>query len=45
MLLSKRTQYGLRAMICFADTYERGFLQARELSHHEKLPPSSSSPF
>ena len=39
MLLSKRTQYGLRAMICFADAYERGFLQARELSHREKLPP------
>jgi len=39
MLLSKRTQYGLRAMICFADAYERGFLQSRELSHREKLPP------
>lgn len=39
MLLSKRTQYGLRALVCFADTYERGYLQARELSHREKLPP------
>jgi Rrf2 family protein len=39
MLLSKRTQYGLRAMVCFADAYERGFLQARELAHREKLPP------
>ena len=38
MLLSKRTQYGLRAMICFADAYERGYLQSRELSHREKLP-------
>ena len=39
MLLSKRTQYGLRAMICFADAYERGFLQAGENSPREKLPP------
>ena len=39
MLLSKRTQYGLRAMICFAEAYERGYLQSRELSHREKLPP------
>jgi Rrf2 family protein len=38
MLLSKRTQYGLRAMVYFADAYERGFLQAKELAHREKLP-------
>lgn len=39
MQLSKRTQYGLRALVCFADAYEHGFLQARELSAREKLPP------
>jgi Rrf2 family cysteine metabolism transcriptional repressor len=38
MLLSKRTQYGIRALVCFADAYERGFLQAKELSKREKLP-------
>src|ERR1041385_5027633 len=39
MLLSKRTQYGIRALVCFAEAYERGYLQARELSKREKLPP------
>ncbi|HVT79835.1 MAG TPA: Rrf2 family transcriptional regulator [Phycisphaerae bacterium] len=39
MQLSKRTQYGIRALICFADAYEGGFLQAKELSAREKLPP------
>jgi len=39
MQLSKRTQYGIRALICFADAYQRGFLQARELSQRENLPP------
>ena len=38
MQFSKRTQYGLRAMICLAHAYEHGFLQTRELSHREKLP-------
>ena len=38
MQLSKRTQYGLRALICFADAYEHGFLQTKELSAREKLP-------
>lgn len=38
MQLSKRTQYGLRAMICLADAYERGFLQTKELAAREKLP-------
>ncbi len=38
MQLSKRTQYGLRAMICLADAYERGYLQTRELAAREKLP-------
>ncbi len=39
MQLSKRTQYGIRALVCFADAYERGPLQAKELSAREKLPP------
>jgi Rrf2 family transcriptional regulator, cysteine metabolism repressor len=39
MQLSKRTQYGIRALVCFADAYERGHLQAKELSGREKLPP------
>ena len=38
MQLSKRTQYGIRAMICLADAYERGFLQTKELSSREQLP-------
>lgn len=38
MQLSKRTQYGLRAMICLADAYERGYLQTKELASREKLP-------
>ena len=38
MQLSKRAQYGLRAMICLADAYEQGFLQTKELAQREKLP-------
>ncbi len=38
MQLSKRTQYGLRAMICLADAYERGYLQTKELASREQLP-------
>ncbi len=38
MQLSKRTQYGIRALICLADAYERGYLQTKELSAREKLP-------
>ncbi|HVS73271.1 MAG TPA: Rrf2 family transcriptional regulator [Phycisphaerae bacterium] len=38
MQLSKRTQYGLRAVICLADAYERGYLQTKELASREKLP-------
>lgn len=38
MQLSKRTQYGLRAMICLADAYERGYLQTKELAAREGLP-------
>ena len=39
MQLSKRTQYGIRALVCFADAYEQGPLQAGELSRRERLPP------
>ena len=39
MELSKRTQYGIRALVCFADAYQQGHLQARELSKRERLPP------
>jgi len=38
MQLSKRTQYGLRALICLADAYQRGYLQTKELSAREHLP-------
>ena len=38
MQLSKRTQYGIRALVCFADAYEQGHLGARELSKRERLP-------
>jgi Rrf2 family protein len=38
MTLSKRTQYGLRALICLADAYEHGYLQTRELAAREQLP-------
>jgi len=38
MQLSKRTQYGLRAMICLADHYQRGYLQTKELAAREGLP-------
>jgi Rrf2 family cysteine metabolism transcriptional repressor len=38
MQLSKRTQYGLRALICLSDAYERGYLQTKELAEREKLP-------
>jgi Rrf2 family protein len=38
MILSKRTQYGLRALICLADAYEHGYLQTKELASREHLP-------
>ncbi|HEY4328442.1 MAG TPA: Rrf2 family transcriptional regulator [Phycisphaerae bacterium] len=38
MLLSKRTQYGIRALVCFAESYEQGYLQSKEISAREKLP-------
>ena len=38
MQLSKRTQYGIRAMICLCDAYPRGYIQTRELAARENLP-------
>jgi Rrf2 family protein len=38
MQLSKRTQYGIRALVCLAEGYDRGFLRAAELARREKLP-------
>ncbi|MGC8553069.1 MAG: RrF2 family transcriptional regulator [Phycisphaerae bacterium] len=38
MQLSKRTQYGIRAMVCLAESYARGYLQTRELASREGLP-------
>jgi Rrf2 family protein len=38
MLLSKRTQYGIRALVCLAENYPRGFVQAGALARREKLP-------
>ncbi len=38
MQLSKRTQYGLRAMVCLADAYQRGYLQTKALAAREGLP-------
>ncbi len=38
MRLSKRSEYGLRAAIQLAVTYERGFIQTREVSRRERLP-------
>ena len=39
MQLSKRTQYGIRALICLCEAYPRGFIQTRELAAREGLPP------
>ncbi len=38
MQLSKRTQYGIRAMVCLAENYNRGYLQTRELAAREGIP-------
>lgn len=38
MQLSKRTQYGIRAVVCLADSYQRGYLQTKELAAREGLP-------
>ena len=39
MQLSKRTQYGIRALICLCEAYPRGYIQTRELAAREALPP------
>lgn len=36
--LSKRTEYGLRAVVQLARLYTRGYVQSRDLSHSEDLP-------
>ena len=38
MKLSKRTQYGIRALICLCEAYPRGYIQTRELAAREGLP-------
>lgn len=38
MQLSKRTQYGIRALICLCEAYPRGYIQTRELAAREGLP-------
>ena len=38
MRLSKRTEYGLRAVVQLAQAWPRGFVQSRDLSQHEDLP-------
>jgi Rrf2 family protein len=38
MRLSKRSEYGLRAAIQLAASYQDGFVQTRELSRRENLP-------
>ncbi len=38
MQLSKRTQYGLRALVCLCEFYPKGYLQTRELAAREELP-------
>ncbi len=38
MQLSKRTQYGLRALVCLCEFYPKGYLQTRELAAREGLP-------
>ncbi|MGC8624657.1 MAG: RrF2 family transcriptional regulator [Phycisphaerae bacterium] len=39
MQLSKRTQYGIRALVCLCEAYPRGYIQTRELAAREGLPP------
>ena len=38
MRLSKRTEYGLRAIIQLARLWPRNFVQSKDLSHAESLP-------
>lgn len=38
MQLSKRAQYGLRAIICLADFYQHGYMLTREVAQREEIP-------
>mgnify|MGYP005839584035 FL=1 len=38
MRLSKRTEYGLRAVVQLAQVWPRGFVQSKDLARHEELP-------
>jgi Rrf2 family transcriptional regulator, cysteine metabolism repressor len=38
MRLSKRSEYGLRAVVQLAADFNRGFIQIRQISRREKLP-------
>ncbi len=38
MRLSKRTEYGLRAVVQLARLWPTGFIQSRDLAQHEDLP-------
>ncbi|HTV48186.1 MAG TPA: Rrf2 family transcriptional regulator [Phycisphaerae bacterium] len=38
MQLSKRTQYGIRALICLSESYARGYLQTRQIASREGIP-------
>lgn len=38
MRLSKRTEYGMKAMIRLAMHHNAGYLQSREIAHQERLP-------
>lgn len=38
MQLSKRAQYGLRALVCLCEYYPKGYIQTKELAAREGLP-------
>ena len=38
MRLSKRTEYGLRAIVQLAQLWPRNFVQSKDLAEHEDLP-------
>lgn len=38
MKLSKRTEYGIRAIVQLARKWPRGFVQSKDLAQNEKLP-------
>ena len=39
MRLSKRTEYGLRAVVQLARLWPTNFVQAKDLAHQEEIPP------